>query len=435
MSTKALLYPAFPMVLAVSLVVALAACGESPTPVPPTESGPAEVADSPLGQDPTVAPTEQINPTETPTSAPTVVGEGEFFSEDPSTGIARVTSDVPGSVGSRVPELKGISGWLQTEPFTFESLRGQVVLVDFWTYTCVNCIRTLPYLKQWHDSYADEGLVIVGVHAPEFEFEKKTENVVASMERYELKYPVVQDNDFKTWRSFGNRYWPAKYLIDKDGIIRYRHFGEGAYDETEEKIRELLAEAGASLSDTLPGEPDGVAGLVNSGTGQTRELYAGQDRNSGFGNMYIGNAEYYSAAVGEALTYGDPGDHKNHFLYLSGQWIKERERVVHARGTESLDDYIALWFQGSSVNVVIDFPEGDPFEVVVTLDGAPVPEEVRGEGIRAGDDGTTFVPVNEGRMYNLLQGVEGLGHALKLSSNSDRFGVHAFTFGSYEQGP
>ena len=161
----------------------------------------------------------------------------------------------------------------------------KVVLIDFWTYTCINCIRTLPYVKSWHEKYADQGLVILGVHTPEFEFEKVYENVVAATEKFELEYPVVQDNDFNTWNAFSNRYWPAKYLIDHEGRIRYSHFGEGAYDETEMKIREILTEAGYDVSsiaaDTDPGPAisDSARAKAAEGEGLTRELYAGYERN------------------------------------------------------------------------------------------------------------------------------------------------------------
>ena len=176
-----------------------------------------------------------------------------------------------------VPEISGIASWINSEPITFEEQRGKVVLVDFWTYTCVNCIRTLPYLKAWHEKYADKGLVIVGVHTPEFDFEKDRDNVIEATEGFGLKWPIAQDNDFKTWRAFDNRYWPAKYLVDKDGYIRYTHFGEGAYEETELWIRGLLEEAGVDLSDvsasTIP-EPRHAIDLrsTDQETGLTREI-------------------------------------------------------------------------------------------------------------------------------------------------------------------
>ncbi|MEK6869480.1 MAG: thioredoxin family protein, partial [Nanoarchaeota archaeon] len=147
------------------------------------------------------------------------------------------------SLYEKAPELAGIAGYINTNPeIKIQNLKGKVVLVDFWTYTCINCIRTFPYLKDWHNKYADKGLVIVGVHTPEFEFEKKYENVKSAVEKYGLKYAVVQDNNYETWRAYKNRYWPHKYLIDIDGFIRYDHIGEGAYAETERVIQELLKE-------------------------------------------------------------------------------------------------------------------------------------------------------------------------------------------------
>ncbi len=142
-------------------------------------------------------------------------------------------------------EFAGLASWINSEPLTLEGLRGNVVLVDFWTYSCINCIRTLPYVKDWHDKYADDGLVIIGVHTPEFSFEKVRENVIEAAARFGLKYPIAQDNDFVTWRAFDNHYWPTKYLIDRDGAIRYTHIGEGAYEETEQMIQQLLAEPDA----------------------------------------------------------------------------------------------------------------------------------------------------------------------------------------------
>ena len=147
------------------------------------------------------------------------------------------------------PELRAVRGWINSKPFTIESQRGNVVLVDFWTYTCINCIRTLPYLRSWHEKYADKGLVILGVHTPEFEFEKIRQNVIEAVRDFGIKYAVAQDNDYGTWRAFDNKFWPAKYLIDKDGYIRYTHFGEGAYEETEQVIRDLLSETGVDLGD------------------------------------------------------------------------------------------------------------------------------------------------------------------------------------------
>lgn len=140
------------------------------------------------------------------------------------------------------PEFKGIGTWLNSEPLTMETLRGRVVLVDFWTYTCINCLNHLPYVQEWHERYREQGLVVVGVHTPEFAFEKSTKKVQAAIARLQIRHPVAQDNDYATWKAFNNHYWPALYLIDKQGRIVYSHFGEGQYEETERAIQVLLAE-------------------------------------------------------------------------------------------------------------------------------------------------------------------------------------------------
>ncbi len=142
------------------------------------------------------------------------------------------------------PEFAGIEKWLNSEPLTMSALRGKVVLVDFWTYTCINCIHTLPYVKSWHQKYKDQGLTVVGVHTPEFPFERSSKNVAAAIERFGIEYPVAQDNRYTTWEAYNNNYWPAVYLIDKQGKIVYRHFGEGNYKETEAAIQNLLAQPG-----------------------------------------------------------------------------------------------------------------------------------------------------------------------------------------------
>jgi thiol-disulfide isomerase/thioredoxin len=140
------------------------------------------------------------------------------------------------------PEFTGIEKWLNSEPLTMQSLRGKVVLVDFWTYTCINCINTLPYVKNWHQTYKDKGLVVVGVHTPEYPFERLTPNVSEAIKRFGIEYPVAQDNGYATWDAYQNNYWPAVYLIDKQGNIAYKHFGEGRYKETEAEIQKLLAQ-------------------------------------------------------------------------------------------------------------------------------------------------------------------------------------------------
>ena len=161
----------------------------------------------------------------------------------------------PGDV--EAPEFRGIVQWINSDPLTMEELRGKVVLIDFWTYSCINCQRTLPYIRDWHDKYGETGLVVVGVHAPEFQFERKEENVRQAVADQDVTWAVAMDNGFQTWRSYQNRWWPHKFLIDEQGTIRFHHIGEGAYRETELHIRNLLAEAGVDVSGIQVGSVTG----------------------------------------------------------------------------------------------------------------------------------------------------------------------------------
>jgi len=156
-------------------------------------------------------------------------------------GLAQTATEGGDSAAPRAAEFKGIDHWINSEPLTIAQLRGKVVLVEFWTYTCINCIHVAPYVKQWHQRYKDQGLVVVGVHTPEFDEEKVFDNVRDAVQRFGIDYPVAQDNGYATWDAYGNRYWPAVYLIDKEGRVVYRHYGEGDYAATEAKIQQLLA--------------------------------------------------------------------------------------------------------------------------------------------------------------------------------------------------
>ena len=411
------------LIAAVSLLVL--ACGSNEDPEPAAAIVPTTA--------PTSVPTAMPEPTPAPTQPPAVAPTPE-----PTQPAASLLPSGSGP-DRRAPELAGLDGWLNSEPFTLEDKRGQIVLIDFWTYTCVNCVRTLPYIKEWHDKYADKGLVILGVHAPEFEFEKIPENVAMARDDHGLEYPIAQDNDMQTWRAFENQYWPAKYLIDKDGAIRYTHFGEGAYVETEEQIRDLLSEAGADLTSVaISTEPEREVDM-RAFTGedpfarQTRELYAGFIRN--FGALrggtppYVMHEEFYGAPS-QDLMYEDPGDHRNHHMYLQGLWHNGLEELVHARETEAYEDYLALTFMAIEVNVVLS--EGDePYDVRVTIDGRPLEETEAGSDITFDEEGNSFVTVDASDIYHLVQLPEYSGHELQLSSNSDQMAVFAFTFGSY----
>ena len=344
---------------------------------------------------------------------------------------------------SLAPDFIGIVSWINSEPLALARLRGNVVLVDFWTYTCVNCIRTFPYLRDWNEKYKPAGLVIVGVHTPEFEFEKLRDNVAGAIDTFGIKYSVALDNDRRTWNAFRNKVWPGKYLIDKDGYLRYTHLGEGAYRETEQKIRELLAETGADLATIPEGsapepqvDPDSLTALPANGL--TRELYAGFERNlaamsSMSGTPYFLQIKYYDYPDTD-LMYTDIGERENHFIVLQGLWRNEVESIVHGRATEDYEDYIAIQFAATSVNAVMEQWAGTPYTVRLIMDGVPLSSKDAGADVKFDSDGNSFVLVTEPRMYRLVNLNRFSEHELKLSSNSYEFALFAFTFGDYAGG-
>ena len=339
-----------------------------------------------------------------------------------------------------VNDITGITRWLNGGETTIarELARGNVVLIDFWTYTCINCVRTLPFLREWHAKYADRGLTIIGVHTPEFEFEEVTANVVDSMEMYDVGWLVAQDNDWRTWRAFNNRYWPAKYLIGPAMDVRYQHFGEGDYLETEHEIRRALEAAGWDISDI----PEGTVAVAPQrdpvSRGQTRELYGGTRRNYG-SVQYAAQPEYYLEA-GVAQLYTDfqgslisrLNAREHHKWYLQGLWRNDREAIVHARVTENLEDYLAFKFTARTVNVVLTVAEGgQPFNVYIEMDGRWLQPNEVGADIRFDDEGRSYVRVTRNDLYRLVVLEEWSTHELKLRSNSDQLAIFAFTFGSY----
>ena len=372
--------------------------------------------------------------------------EGAAPSEPVVESVAPATSPTaPDRAGSerQAPDLAGIDSWINSEPLTLAGLRGRVVLIDFWTYTCVNCIRTFPYLRDWNEKYAPVGLVIVGVHTPEFEFEKSREHVATAVESFEIRYPVAQDNDLMTWNAFGNKVWPGKYLIDREGYIRYTHLGEGAYAETEQKIRELLAEGGADLANIPAAASSGprldpAAVTTLSDDGLTRELYGGYDRNqaamsSGNNPPYFLHNEYYEFPDMD-LIYTDIGERRNHYMALHGLWRNEPASIVHGRATKTYEDYIALLFKATSVNAVMEQWADNPYTVRLLLDGAPLRPEDAGADVKFDEVGNSYVHVTSPRMYRLVD-LDHFGeHELKLSSNSYEFSLFSLTFGAYEGG-
>jgi thiol-disulfide isomerase/thioredoxin len=291
-------------------------------------------------------------------------------------------------------------------------LRGRVVLVDFWTYTCINCLRTLPYVKAWDDRYRAKGLTIVGVHTPEFAFERKADNVRAAIARQGIRYPVVQDNDYATWNAFGNQYWPAKYLIDARGRVRYVHFGEGGYKETEAAIRALLAEAG-DRSLGAAARPRGRIETV--GQVATPETYLGTARAKGFSPTGPKNGTHdYTAAR--------PAQLPQSVFSLGGRWRIDREAARAVRGAT-----ITARVVGGAVYLVLSSGGGHSDgarHVRVELDGRPIARDAAGADVRAGG----VVTVRRQRLYSLVKlGTPG-EHVLTLRFDAGVSGF-AFTFG------
>ncbi len=317
----------------------------------------------------------------------------------------------------RAPEFpKGVA-WLNSPPLTLKGLRGKVVLVDFWEYTCVNCIRTFPYLLEWDRRYRSKGLVIIGVHTPEFEFAKQVENVHRAAVGFGFKYPLAVDSDYKIWNAFGNRYWPAKYLIDKSGMIRDSHFGEGGYGNTEAKIQALLKEANPKV--VLPPlmealRPEDRDGAVCYRV--TPELYAGSLR-----------GELGSVKSSDGLFH-DPGEHEDGTLYPHGAWIQGGEGLVHSRGTAKPEDYVALKYHALGVNAVLKPERGQPIRLEVQHDGKPVAKEDRGEDLHYDNDGASYVLVDQPRMYSLLKNAKFGQHTLKLLPAAEGLGLYSYTF-------
>ncbi len=293
---------------------------------------------------------------------------------------------------------------INSPPLSIEQLHGKVVLIDFWTYSCINCIRTLPYLKKWYDDYRKDGLVIIGVHTPEFEFEKKPENVKEAVKRFGIQYPVVLDNDYKIWNNFKNHYWPAHFLIDKNGFVVYEHFGEGSYDETEQNIRILL---GLSEMQTTT-EPTSSASFM-----QSPETYLGYARASNFQS-----AE--SLEQDKATEY-----HYSTFLSkdgwaLQGLWEVQAERIISKAPNASLK----FNFYARNIYIVMGSNDGKPKQVTVTLNGSPI-EKWAGKDLV-----NSTVTVTDNRLYEIIELNDAEAGMLELISKDPGLLLYTFTFGS-----
>jgi thiol-disulfide isomerase/thioredoxin len=306
------------------------------------------------------------------------------------------------------PEFMETERWFNTprdRPLTLGSLRGRVVLVDFWTYTCINCIRTLPYLKAWNAAYNKEGLTIVGVETPEFAFERDAANVAGAIAQFGLRYPVVQDNEMGTWNAYGNQYWPADYLIDASGQVRYTSFGEGDYPQTETAIRALLAEAGYDV-----GAKSHPTGVIVPSQQATPETYLGTARAQGWVNGPKPGLHDYGSSPPAGLGLND-------FAY-TGTW-KIGDQPAQAVANAGID----LEFQAKDVYLVLSSPGERPLAVRVLLDGRPISPAAAGADVHQ-----ATVTVRRQRLYTLVSLPRDQRHHLSLRLAPGVTG-YAFTFG------
>jgi len=304
------------------------------------------------------------------------------------------------------PELTGITHWINSEPLTLSALKGKVVLIDFWTYSCVNCVRTFPFLKDWYSKYKDQGFVIIGVHTPEFAFEHETSNVEQAVKRFGIEYPVAQDNDYGTWRAYNNHYWPAEFLIGPDGHLRYTHFGEGHYDVTEMAIQTLLDEAGHPVDQALS---DMNTSAFSQD--QTPETYVGTSRQQNFSSPE-------ELVSGKASTYTIPATLPLHHFAVSGTWQFEPE---YAKVTEAGSE-LELHFYAKDVYLVMD--SALPSQVSVTLLSPDQPnqtEDLNPEG---------QVTIDQARLYHLVALDKAQEGTVVIEFDQPGVEAYSFTFGS-----
>jgi cytochrome c biogenesis protein CcdA/thiol-disulfide isomerase/thioredoxin len=318
-------------------------------------------------------------------------------------------------VEGNLPSLSGAVQWLNSPPLTAEALQGKVVVIDFWTYSCINCLRALPYVNNWAEKYKDHGLVVIGVHAPEFAFEKDPANVKKAVADLKIGYPVALDNDYAIWRAFNNHYWPAHYFIDASGKIRHHHFGEGDYEGSEKVIRQLLTEAGQTdlPPEGMTAQAAGAQAAPDLADAQSPETYVGFERAESFaspGGAVENAAHIYSAGALGLNQWG-----------LSGEWTVEPERAV----LDKKDGAISYRFHARDLHLVLGPSGAQPVHFRVTIDGA-APGVNHGADIDADGNGT----VTGQRLYQLIRQSGPIAdHVFEIRFSDPGAQAYAFTFG------
>lgn len=311
--------------------------------------------------------------------------------------------------------------WFNSPPLSLEQLKGKVVLIDFWTYSCINCQRALPHIKEWWEKYKDHGLVIIGVHDPEFEFEKDIKNLEEAIKKYEVTWPVVSDNNHEIWNLYDVHAWPTEYLVDHEGKIIYHHIGEGNYLETESQIQEALKNAGFKV----PPKIESKLQEEKFNIGQTPELYLGHLRG------VLGNEESFQK--GHNYFYqGEKyeGNLEPNLIYLHGIWKAEPEYLEHPRETQEFEDFILLSFRAKKVYLVMESATGKPIKVYINLDEAGLQKDQAGTDVKFDEEGMPYIEVQFSTLYNLIDTPTFGDHILKLSTRQEGLRAFAFAFGS-----
>jgi thiol-disulfide isomerase/thioredoxin len=318
---------------------------------------------------------------------------------------------------SELASLERADEWLNSQPLTASALRGKVVLIDFWTYTCINWLRTTPYVRAWAEKYRQQGLVVIGVHAPEFIFEKSINNVRWAVKEMRINYPVAVDNEHVIWRAFDNQYWPALYFIDAQGRLRHHHFGEGSFEESEMVIQQLLAEAGASGIEHKPVSVDanGVEAAADWASLQSAENYLGHQRTQNF-------ASPGGAALGSARVYQLPATLRLNEWGLSGDWTVNEEAVLLNKANGS----IAYRFHARDLHLVMGpTVPGNSIRFRVRIDGQQ-PGAAHGMDVDDQGNGT----VAEQRLYQLVRQQRPItDRQFEIEFLSPGVEAFAFTFG------
>ena len=317
-------------------------------------------------------------------------------------GIFSISANAKTSLSGEIkfpyeaPKISGIEKWINANPQKIADLKGKVVLVDFWTYSCINCLRTLPHMNKLYEKYHDKGLVIIGIHAPEFEFEKNPKNVATAVEKFHIQYPVALDNDMQTWRNYKNRYWPAHYLINKEGKVVYTHFGEGAYAKMDNNVRALLE---------IEGKQEKQKYASNFSRGQSPETYLGLERSANNANTSSKNFIFPKKIP------------KNHWA-LEGNWERNRQFIE----SKSAGDSLKFNFKAKKVFLVMSSASGKEIEAEIFVNGKQLPKTL-GKDVKNG-----VVKIKDSELYEITNLKKLKNGIVEIKSKSPGLRAYAFTF-------